>query len=97
MVRSAIIAGMTAGALKPGTRVLLIEDDRSISRLLQLELEYRKLAVHAVHDGLSAEAAIEDFSPQVIVLDILLPGMDGGEILRRLRARHLDRPAPKQT
>ena len=71
--------------LKPGTRVLIVEDDPSISRLLQLELEHRGLDVHLVTDGLDALDVVETFRPQAVVLDILLPGMDGEGILQRMR------------
>lgn len=87
-----MIERMSGGLLKPGTRILLVEDDPSIARLLQLELEHRKLSVRIVSDGLGAEAAIESFAPQVIILDILLPGLDGERVLKRLRERGVETP-----
>jgi DNA-binding response OmpR family regulator len=78
--------------MKPGTRILLVEDDRSISRLLQLELEHRGLAVRPVFDGPSTLPAIAEFMPQVIVLDILLPGLDGEQVLRQIRQRGIGTP-----
>lgn len=78
--------------MKPGTRILLVEDDRSISRLLQLELEHRGLAVKTVFDGPSALPAIAEFAPQAIVLDILLPGMDGERVLQQIRQRGIATP-----
>ena len=78
---------MQTPPLRPGTRILVVEDDRAIARLLELELGHRGLEVHPVGDGLAALAAVETFRPQAIVLDILLPGMDGERILRRLRER----------
>lgn len=76
---------MYAAGLKPGTRILIVEDDPSISRLLELELRHRGLDARPVTDGLAALDAVETFRPQAIVLDILLPGMDGERILQRLR------------
>jgi DNA-binding response OmpR family regulator len=73
--------------MKPGTRVLVVEDDRSIARLLQLELEHRGLAVRCAHDGPSGLEAAEQFKPAVIVLDIMLPGIDGVGVLKELRRR----------
>jgi DNA-binding response OmpR family regulator len=73
--------------MKPGTRVLVVEDDRSIARLLQLELEYRGLAVRCAHDRPSGLEAAEQFKPAVIVLDIMLPGIDGVGVLKELRRR----------
>ncbi len=73
--------------MKPGTRVLVIEDDRSIAQLLELELEERDLEVRCCYDGISGLEAVTDFEPAVIVLDIMLPGMDGVGILKRIRQR----------
>ncbi len=83
---------MSTSFLKPGTRILLVEDDRSISRLLQLELEHRGLAVRSVFDGAAALPAIERFTPDAIVLDILLPGMDGERVLHHIRRRGITTP-----
>jgi DNA-binding response OmpR family regulator len=83
---------MSTHAMNPGTRILLVEDDRSISRLLQLELEHRGLAVRPVFDGPSALPAIEEFAPQAILLDILLPGMDGERVLQQIRRRGITTP-----
>jgi DNA-binding response OmpR family regulator len=76
---------MHAAGLKPGTRILIVEDDRSISRLLELELGHRGIDARPVTDGLAALDAVASFRPQAIILDILLPGMDGETILGRLR------------
>ena len=73
--------------MKPGTRVLVVEDDRSIARLLEIELEERDLEVRCRYDGISGLEAATEFEPAVIVLDIMLPGMDGVGILRRIRQR----------
>jgi two-component system response regulator MprA/two-component system response regulator TrcR len=73
--------------LKPGTRVLVVEDDQSIARLLQLEMEHRGLEVRCVHDGSEALPAVDEFAPDAIILDILLPGMDGERVLGLLRRR----------
>ncbi len=85
--RSAKPCGNCRGVMKPGTRVLVVEDDRSIARLLQLELEHRGLAVRCAHDGPSGLEAAEQFKPAVIVLDIMLPGIDGVGVLKELRRR----------
>jgi two-component system response regulator MprA/two-component system response regulator TrcR len=78
--------------MKVGTRILLVEDDRSISRLLQLELERRELVVRPVFDGLAVLSEIEEFAPQAIVLDVLLPGMDGERVLNQIRRRGIATP-----
>jgi len=73
--------------MKPGTRILVVEDDHTIARLLQLELEHRGAVVRCVFDGPSALPAVEEFVPAAIILDILLPGMDGEQVLDQLRRR----------
>ena len=73
--------------MKPGTRVLIVEDDRPIAELVQMELEHRGMSARCAFDGPSGLAAVEEFKPSVIVLDIMLPGMDGVGVLRRLRQR----------
>lgn len=83
---------MQPSPLKPGTKILIVEDDPSISRLLQLELEHRGLTVRLVADGLAALAAVATFQPQAIVLDILLPGMDGEKILQSIRRQGVSTP-----
>lgn len=72
--------------MRPGTRVLIVEDDRSIARLVELELAHRGFEVRRAHDGPSGLDAAAGFRPDVVVLDIMLPGMDGVGVLKRLRA-----------
>ncbi len=71
--------------MKLGTRILVVEDDRSVAELVQLELEHRGLRVRCVYDGLSALEAATEFDPAAVILDIMLPGMDGVGVLKKLR------------
>lgn len=71
--------------MKAGTRILVIEDDEAIAEFVQLELEHRGLRVRCAYDGPSGLEAVEKFDPSVVVLDIMLPGMDGVGVLKRLR------------
>ena len=73
--------------MRPGTRVLVVEDDRSIARLLQLELEHSSLSVRCAYDGPAGLDAAAEFEPAVVILDIMLPGLDGVGVLKRLRKR----------
>ncbi len=73
--------------MRSGTRVLIVEDDRPIARLVQLELEHRGMRVMCAPDGPSGLEAAETFGPSVVVLDIMLPGLDGVGVLKRLRQR----------
>ncbi len=71
--------------MKSGSRLLIVEDDAAIARLLELELSHRGFDVHRVGDGRAAVAAIAEVRPDAVVLDILLPGMDGERVLRQVR------------
>jgi two-component system response regulator MprA/two-component system response regulator TrcR len=71
--------------VKAGTRILVIEDDEAIAEFVQLELEHRGLRVRCVYDGPSGFEAVEEFDPAVVVLDIMLPGIDGVGVLKNLR------------
>lgn len=71
--------------MKPGTRILVVEDDESIARLVELELEHRNFSVRCAYDGLSGLQEVERFRPEAVVLDIMLPKMDGVGLLNRVR------------
>jgi len=73
--------------MKPGTHILIVEDDRSIARLLQIELEHRGSKVRCAHDGPAGLEAATEFEPSVVILDIMLPGLDGVGVLKELRRR----------
>jgi DNA-binding response OmpR family regulator len=68
--------------------VLVIEDDRQIRRVVQGYLEQAGLRVLAAADGERGLALAEHEKPALIVLDLMLPGLDGWEITRRLRRSH---------
>jgi signal transduction histidine kinase/DNA-binding response OmpR family regulator len=69
-----------------GSGVLVIEDDPSAVRLLRTYLESDGYSVRLAHDGPTALAAARANPPAAIILDILLPGTDGWEVLRQLKA-----------
>ncbi|GMQ85666.1 MAG: hypothetical protein BMS9Abin07_1233 [Acidimicrobiia bacterium] len=66
--------------------VLVIEDSASVRRLIEVCLRPLGVEVRSVEDGLLGLQAATTEVPQAIVLDIGLPGMDGWEVLARLRA-----------
>ena len=67
--------------------VLVIEDDRDIAQLVKIHIEELNCRVKLVHDGLAGLAEAESGAYQLIILDLMLPGIDGLEITRRLRAK----------
>ncbi len=68
------------------THILLVEDEPSISGFVRRGLIFEGYDVKVVEDGRKALDAILDRRPAVVVLDLMLPGIDGIEITRRLRA-----------
>ena len=73
--------------MRPGTRVLVVEDDDYTAGLLKLQLEYRDFDVKCEYDGPSGLKAAARFDPEVILLDIMLPGLDGVGVLKELRRK----------
>lgn len=69
-----------------GSRLVVIEDDRDIAELVRSALADAGFAVETYHDGESGLAAAVDADVDLVVLDLMLPGMDGLEVCRRLRA-----------
>jgi len=72
--------------MRAGTRVLLVEDDRSIVGFVEPELERLGFRVRCAFDGLSGLKEVRDFGPEIMVLDIMLPGLDGVGVLKRIRS-----------
>ncbi|MBI5558329.1 MAG: response regulator transcription factor [Deltaproteobacteria bacterium] len=66
-------------------RVLIIEDDRHIAEGLQLNLSMQGYEVQVAPDGLTGLRRWEEWRPQLIVLDIMLPGLDGLDVLQNIR------------
>jgi CheY-like chemotaxis protein len=68
-------------------RVLVVDDHPDAADALAAVLDLLGCPVRACYDGLSALAAAEEFDPQVCLLDLLMPGMDGLELASRLKVR----------
>lgn len=66
-------------------RVLLVDDEPALTNLVKMALHYEGWDVEVVHDGQEAIAKFDKVGPDVLVLDIMLPDVDGLEILRRVR------------
>jgi DNA-binding response OmpR family regulator len=65
--------------------VLLVEDEPELARIVARELEAAGFEVRQAYDGETALASLERRPPDIVVLDWMLPGIDGLEVLRRLR------------
>ena len=68
------------------THVLAVDDDPHIRELLRLYLEREGFVVHEAGDGAAALALLETQSADIVVLDLMMPGVDGWELCRALRA-----------
>ena len=66
-------------------RILVVDDEQSITDLVAMALRYERFAVQVAHGGREALDAVEDFAPDLVVLDVMMPGIDGFEVARRLR------------
>lgn len=66
-------------------KILVVDDDENIAELLRLYLVREGYTVQCVHDGRAALLAMDSFKPNLVLLDIMLPGMDGWQVCRELR------------
>lgn len=73
-------------------RILIAEDEVTIAKALKVMLERNKYAVDMVHDGADALSYILATDYDALVLDIMMPGMDGIELLKAVRARGITTP-----
>lgn len=77
-----------------GNEILIIEDDRKTADLIRLYLEREGHSVRLAHDGRDGLALAEGTSPAAIILDLMLPGLDGLDICHALRAAQEDPGVP---
>lgn len=66
-------------------RVLLVDDEQALTNLVKMALHYEGWVVDVAHNGREAVATFEKVGPDVLVLDIMLPDVDGLQILQRIR------------
>ncbi len=72
----------------PARRILVVDDNRQVAESLARLLAIMGHQVHTVYDGAAALDAVHTFHPEVIFLDIGLPGMDGYEVAQHLRTQY---------
>lgn len=73
-------------------RVLVVDDEANIADVISIALRYNDYEVETAADGGAALKAFAEFRPNLIVLDVMLPDIDGFEVARRLRERAEDVP-----
>ena len=68
-------------------KILIVDDDENIAELISLYLTKECFDTMMVHDGEEALSAFETYAPNLILLDLMLPGIDGYQVCREIRAK----------
>ena len=89
---SAAIAGPKPDS-PPEARVLVVDDETNIVDLLAVSLRFQGFEVHTATTGPAALDRAREIRPDAVILDVMMPGMDGFGVLRRMRADGVDAPA----
>ncbi len=76
----------------PPARILVVDDEPAIAELVSTALRYEGFEVTSAGTGYAALASVETFQPDVVVLDVMLPDLDGFEVVRSLRSDQIDIP-----
>ena len=74
------------------TRILVVDDEASITDLVGMALRYEGFQPEIAHSGVQAISKTQSFRPSLIVLDVMMPDIDGFEVARRLRAERSNVP-----
>lgn len=82
---------VATGAPKPA-KVLVVDDEPNILEVISMALRYHGFEVQTAPDGQRAIAAVSTFGPDLMLLDIMLPDMEGFEVARRLGAQRAELP-----
>ena len=82
------------GTERPRRQILIIEDDQSLVKLLRTMLELADYEVHAVRCGTTALACATDLHPDLVILDLGLPDMNGYDVCRKLHRPPSGTPPP---
>lgn len=76
------------GGRRDGPLVLVVDDDARLREYMRVNLELAGYSVRQAESGEQALVAIEDQAPDLVLLDVVMPGLDGWQLLRRLEERH---------
>ncbi len=87
-----MLAGMSRAGAERRSRVLVVDDEENITFLLDSALRHFGFEVNVATNGRDALRTVEQFDPDVMLLDVMLPDLDGFEVVRRLRMDGLKVP-----
>jgi len=76
-------------------KILIVDDSRQIVELVQMLLEQEGYTVSAAFDGVEALRSVKEFKPDLIILDIMMPYIDGYHLAHQLIHEQFDFPVPK--
>ena len=76
----------------PEARVLVVDDETNIVELLSVSLKFQGFEVHTASNGPAALDKAREIRPDAVILDVMMPGMDGFDVVRRLRTEGLRFP-----
>ena len=82
----ALLRATTSYSIAMTDRILMIEDDVSLASMVSEYLQAAGVQVDAAHDAASGLAALSRTKPDAVILDVMLPDLDGFEVCRRIRA-----------
>lgn len=85
---------MTDSTNQPPIRVLIVEDDPMLRNLLSVKFNERHFSSMFSSDGAGAADLVDEFEPDVVILDIMLPNMNGVDILEAIRKKKAKEELP---
>ncbi len=69
-------------------KILIVDDEQNVCDICDLYLKRENYRTKAIHNGSAALQAVQEFQPDLMILDLMLPGLDGWSICRQIRSHH---------
>ena len=89
---SSTLSAIMGGVVRSDPLVLVVDDEATVRQALERALRLEGFAVATAADGNEALSAVAQKPPAVIVLDVMMPGLDGVSVVKRLRSDGIDVP-----
>jgi DNA-binding response OmpR family regulator len=75
-------------------KILIVDDEKQIARMLKIRMEAFGYEADTAHDGIEGLAKAQQYKPDLIILDVMMPKMDGFEVCRKLKENPVFRSTP---